>query len=225
MTALATRPVSRTPSTPSAPGIDDRVAAIEQEMQLASGSLSVESVVRIEERFQELRATALREGPAMASHMDRLRALRIQFERLKAPLARQLVDELYRMRSAIQRAQEREQTVRETVIWLSRSAGNDELRGDCAGASVRSSTRHIVPESGSPGRARLESIIREQRLWEEVSIIHGPRLGKAIDAGRFTGAGREEVARLCPRVASHSVRTYEAGPGTPGSRRPDPLTI
>lgn len=203
MTALATRPVTHTPS------IADQVRTIETEMHLASQAPSLDSVLRVEERFQQLRARALRENRAMAPHIEQLKALRTRLEQLKAPLANQLVDELHRLRTSIQAAEAREAALREAVIWLSRFCGRDELRGTTGAASVRHTVRHSLPATGSPARERLEALVRENHLWDAVSMIQGPRLTKAIEAGRFAGAALAEVNALCPATTTYSVRTFD----------------
>lgn len=207
------------------PGVEDQIRAIETEMQLAASTLNVNAVLRIEERFQALRTLALRENAALAPHMPRLRDLRSRFESMKAPLTKQLVDELFRLRAAISAAQHREETLKETVVWLSRTSGNDALRGELAGADVRSTVRHALPHAGTTERARLDRIVAEQNLWNELSMLSGPKLSKAIEAGRFAGGARAEVASLCPRGTTYSVRTYQTRANGAGPRRADPLSL
>lgn len=206
MTALAARTSSCTPT------VEELVAGIETEMTLAAQALTVDAVLRIEERFQELRRRATGDRAVLSAHMERLRELRSRFEQLKAPLAKRLVDELLLVRGAMQDLEAREAVLRESVIWLSRTSGQQDLKGDRGSATVRPGFRHSIPETGTEARTRLENLIREHGLWERVSILNASRIAKAIDAGSLAGSAAEEVMRLCPSAAVYAVRVIENRP-------------
>jgi hypothetical protein len=213
MTVVAPRPASRpaAPRASSAPNFADHAAAIESEMQLASRSLSVATVLRIEERFALLRELAAKRPAEMSPQLDRLRTLRERFEALKTPLAKELVDDLHRTRGLIQDAQAREQALRNSLIWLSRSIGRERLDGREAAATVQTTQRYILPEAGTPDRRRLEALVTQHDLWPEVALLQGPRLGKAIQAGRFAGQHAAELSRLVPRTNVSVVRSFASG--------------
>lgn len=207
MTAVATRPEFRETHR-TAPSIAEQAAAIESEMDLASRSISVAAVLRIEERFSMLRDATASRPAEMSGQIEYLRGLRARFEALKAPLAKELVDDLHRTRGLIQEAQAREQALRDCLIWLSRSSGRERLDGRESAATVQTTQRYLLPAAGTPDRRRLESLVTQHDLWPEVALVQGPRLGKAIQAGRFAGQFAAEISRLVPRTNVPVVKSF-----------------
>lgn len=177
------------------------------------GELDLEEALRIEGRFIGLRRIAEETPGKLDPHLDALREARSRFERLKAPLAVRIVDELYRVRGVMRNIEEREARLREALVWLSRTSGQRAIQGVEAQADVAGATRLRVPPSGTPGRRAVESLVREAGAWSRVSVLYGPWLEKALRAGSFREDTRRRIESLCPRHATATVSVKARGGG------------
>lgn len=178
---------------------------------LAAGPVTLNGVLGLERTFLELRRIAERDGAPLSGHIDELRAARVEFEKLKLPLATMLVDALNGARQQLQAAKEREEELREAVAWLSRSSGRKSLPGKAAQASVETRVRRSIPRAGTPARIELERTVRDSGVWDRVSILSAPTLEKELARRDFPSEARGRIEPLCPRRATSTVRVRPAG--------------
>ncbi len=179
--------------------------------RVAGGELDLEEVLRIEARFIGLRRIAEETPGTLDPHLEALREARTRFERLKAPLAVRIVDELYRVRGVIRNIEEREVRLREALVWLSRTSGHKAVQGVEAQAEVTAAAKLRVPPSGTPGRIEVERIVRDAGAWGRVSVLYGPWLEKALRTGAFRGEARKRLETLCPKRTAHTIRVRSRG--------------
>ena len=194
------------PTGSAAAQAEQHAAAIPAALARAEASLSLEAVFEVEEHLLAMRNLAEADCARIAGRLDGLRDARARLERVKAPLAAALVDELARVLGALADLQHREDVLREAVVWLSRSTGQGTLRGDDARAEVRMDIRRTVPRAGSPGRTDLERAVRSTHVWDRVSILSGPRLEIQLRRQDFPPGARAAIEPLCPRRAVATVR-------------------
>ncbi|MCC6659871.1 MAG: hypothetical protein IT437_03195 [Phycisphaerales bacterium] len=176
----------------------------------AEASPSLDTVFELEEHLLALRELAETHRDLVRPRLGELRDARQRLEKIKAPLAAALVDELSRVRQDLAEVVHREGVLREAVVWLSRSTGQGTLAGGDAKAEVRVDVRRAVPKSGTPGRVELERAVRASHVWDRVSILHGPRLESQLRRADFPAAARAAIEPLCPRRAVATVKTKSA---------------
>lgn len=182
------------------------MAAVAPALAQAEASPTLETVFEVEEHLLALRELAETHRVLVAPRLEELRGARQRLEKVKAPLAAVLVDELSRVRQDLAEVQHREEVLREAVVWLSRSTGQGTLAGDDAKAEVRMDVRRAVPKAGTPGRTDLERAVRASHVWDRVSILSAPRLESQLRRSDFPPAARAAIEPLCPRRAMATVR-------------------
>ncbi len=191
-----------------------RIARVEGE----GGDLNLEEALKIEARFIGLRWIAEETPGRLDPHLDTLRDARARFERLKAPLAIRIVDELFRVRGVMRNVERRETRLREALVWLSRTTGRKEVQGVEAAARVEPVLRLSVPHSGTPSRRLVEKLVRDAGAWGRVSVLYAPRLEKELRSGSFREDTKRHIESLCPRRTTATVRVTSRNRTTPGRR-------
>ena len=186
------------------------MAEVAPALAQAEASPSLDTVFEVEEHLLALRELAETHRDLVGPRLDELRDARQRLEKVQAPLAAALVDELSRVRQDLAEVQHREEVLREAVVWLSRSTGQGTLAGGDAKAEVRLDVRRTVPKSGTPGRTELERAVRASHVWDRVSILSAPRLESQLRRSDFPAAARAAIEPLCPRRAMAVVRTRGA---------------
>lgn len=111
----------------------------------------------------------------------------------------------------IRNIEEREERLREALVWLSRTAGQRAVQGVEAEAEVTAAMKLRVPQSGTPGRKEVERLIRAAGAWGRVSFLYSPWLEKALRSGAFRDDTRRQIEGLCPRRSSATVRVSARG--------------
>lgn len=117
----------------------------------------------------------------------------------------ELVAERRGHKDEISRIEEKMQNVREAVIAYSNNEKVDVIIGSGHKLSVRRKQRVGPPRKGSPGREKLEAVLREAGKWEEVCSLDRHALARAVsgkgwDAGLASRIEKfldiEEIAQL-----------------------------
>lgn len=81
--------------------------------------------------------------------------------------------------------EERLEELRPMIGAACREEGAWSVEGSECILDVAEKLGYYMPSKNTPARARLEALIREAGLWEEVSDINKAQIQKAIDEGHF----------------------------------------
>jgi len=141
--------------------------------------------------------------PAWA-HLAALEALS-QEERAAEPIA-SLVDRYAEVSAEIARLEGEKTSLTEAILHRADEAGLEQVFGTATAVKVFRFSGADVPGKDAPGRAEVESILREDGLWERFAALAPIALAKALDAGQVPEA---TAARLAPHIGSRSgARLY-----------------
>ena len=122
------------------------------------------------------------------------------------PSLRELADEYAELTakraalgSEVKALEKRMDELRPAIGAACRVEGAWSVEAGSAVLEVAESVGYYMPSKGSPGRARLEELVRESGLWDEVSDSTKARVRKALDEGRFTGFSADIAAAFAQK--------------------------
>lgn len=95
----------------------------------------------------------------------------------------QLVDQYLHWYGMKKEAEERLEALREEILEFSAFHGADNLQGSSCVLAISRSSQLKLPPAGSGERQRLEVMLRESGVWDEVSVLNARKLGSLYRGG------------------------------------------
>jgi putative RecB family exonuclease len=108
-------------------------------------------------------------------------------EKFKAEDGVVLADRYRELKKQERHAREELEKVKEKVIRYAEEQGVDVIVGHGCRLKIVRFTEASYPRKGHPDRKELEKILKEAGIWQEVSTLDGPALGRALSQSGWEG--------------------------------------
>ncbi|MGE5446041.1 MAG: RecB family exonuclease [Ignavibacteriales bacterium] len=117
----------------------------------------------------------------------------------------QLVDRLEELQSMKKRIEVEIEETKESLITYSEREGIDRIFGSAKVAKIDRDTKLSFPDTGDEKRTQLESIIRESKKWDEVSLLNVRRLSKIVEERAWDESITSRIEEFTEREEKKSV--------------------
>lgn len=130
-----------------------------------------------------------------------------------------LADQYAQAKRRLDEADEKVEALKLQIIDFVDQMGFTKLQGHGVQVSVSKSPNWKMPSMEDPQRKRLESIVRDSGLWDQVSDLSKSKLTKTIGTKSFDPVFRDQIQKFLVRDITTTVRlsikegnTIEDGP-------------
>jgi hypothetical protein len=188
--------------------VETLCATVEQEMARFDREQDRLALARAQEAIDALRERYRSAPAAVAPHLERIKRLAAGVRQRLSAQAEALARDYTMVALEEQQLAERRHALRSALLEVCRLKGEPVVRLGAITA-VRQTTLRLPPAT-SPGRARVEQLLRDAGRYAELTVLSAPRLQSAVSSRSLPDGLLQEVQRLCDTQPTYRLQVQRA---------------